>query len=479
MQFRITQQQTMSNAIRHAQARQVSIADLQDQLASGLRIRKASDAPAEWGRLTAKKNALSRMDVDLQNISTVEQRLNQSVSSLTEAGNILVRARELALGGYSADERPALANEVDRLIEVMVSTANSSDGGVQLYSGTASNNKSFEITDVDEKGSPRQVQYFGSNDTSETIVGEGTYSNVLPSGAEIFQQSSRGKSQYIGKTGAAAGIGTDNAKGVGAIQIRNTATSFSESFVTSGVSSGGGDTIMGPPGAHTLTISDHPTLGRVVSLDDGGAVKFDASSTDQRITGPAGAIVFVDLSAVPGSFAGSIKITGEGVMSIDGGATEEAITFSESQVLIHSSSGEVTVVDTVNVRVAGEDRIEYTGTDGVFEAMIQLRDDLQNGDGVPTNEFIKIMDARISDITRAHDQIIEFVGEQSVELSNLQTLANKTREVRLVVQNALIDIESADVADVIVRLQTEQNHLQFIFAATASMNQSSLLDFIR
>ncbi len=477
--MRITQQQTISNAIVQSQARQLAIADLQDQLATGLRIRQASDAPAEWSRLTATKASLGRIEVNLENISTVEQRLNHSVSSLTEAGNILVRARELALAGNQTEERESLALEVDRLIEAMISIANSADGGVQLYSGTASNGNAFEIAEVDELGRPTQVRYRGSNNVSNTIVGDGTYANVLPSGADIFQQQSRGKSEFIGHTGATAGKGTDSAKGVGALQVRNTSTTYSNPIVSSGASAQGGDTIIGPPGVHTLTIENSPTLGPVVSLNGGGPIPFDASSRDLKVVGHSGAVVFVDLSAVPDTFAGDIEITANGNMSIDGGQTEEVITFSESQVLTHSHTGEVTVVDSVNIRNTGEDRIEYTGTNGVFEAMLQLRDDLQNSDGVPTPEFVNIMDARISDIKRAHDQVIEFVGEQSVELSNLQTLGNKTREVRLVLQETLADIENADVADVIVRLQTEQNHLQFIYAATASMNQTSLLDFIR
>jgi len=469
----------MSNAIRQSQARQSAIADLQDQLATGLRIRKASDAPAEWSRLTTKKSTIGRLDVDLENISTVEQRLNQSVTSLTEAGNILVRARELALGGFQTEDRAPLALEVDRLIEGMITVANSADGGVQLYSGTASDGKAFEVTEVDDLGRPKQIQYLGSNDISKAAVGDGTYSDVLPSGAEVFEQQSRGKSRYIGNTGAAAGKGTDNAKGVGAIQVRNTLTTYSNPIVTAGASAPGGDTIIGPAGEHKLTITNDPELGTVVSLNGGGSIPFDASSSDLKIVGPGGAAVFVNLSAVPATFTGDIEITAEGIMSIDGGVTEEAIIFSESQVLTHSESGKVTVVDSVNIRKTGEDRIEYTGTSGVFAAMIQLRDDLQNSDGVPTPEFIEIMNARISDITRAHDQVIEFVGEQSVELSNLQTLGDKAREVRLVVHETMSDIENADVADVIVRLQTEQTHLQFIYAATAAMNQTSLLDFIR
>lgn len=468
----------MTHAIRQAQARQAAIADLQDQLATGLRVRSASDAPSEWSSLTSKKNAIDRMEVDLENISTVEQRLNQSVSSLTEAGNILVRTRELALGGHQGDERKTLALEVDLLIDAMLSIANSAEGGTQLYSGTASHESSFEITDVDENGRPREVRYLGSDHASATVVGRGTTSSVLPSGADIFQQQQRGTTEYIGKTGATAGQGTDSARGVGQLRIQHTQTSYATGNVQPGASSETNDTIIGPLGQNVLTISDHVTLGRVASLNGGGPVAFDGLSTDLQVVGPKGGMVYVDLSAVAGTFTGDVQIESLGTMSTDGGATEVDIDFSASQILTHSETGAVTVVDSTGIRFAGLDRLEYTGTQGVFESMMQLRDDLRAGDSWSTDDFVQILDARLSDIKRAHDQVLEYVGEQSVELSNLQSLGNKTREIRLVTQQAIFEIENADIPDVIVRMQNEQTHLQFIYAATASMNQVSLLDFL-
>lgn len=479
MNFRITQEHSANAAIRQAQLRQQQIADLQNQLATGLRINKPSDAPSEWGSLLANKSSVRRMEVDLQNITTVRQRLNQSVSSLTEAGNILVRARELALSAPQSQHRPTLAAEVDRLIDAMLSVANSAEGGLHLYSGTASDRKPFEVTAVDENGRPLSVQYRGSESGSDVLVGIGTTANMLPNGAQIFEQSIRTASTYIGSTGATAGAGTDSARGVGSLVVRHTGTVYAAGNVVPGASSVGGDTIIGPAGSHVLTVQDDPTLGRVVMLNGGAPIPFDATSTDLRVVGPIGEEVYVDMSGVAGAFTGDVDITSNGTLSVDGGATEVAIDFSASQLVTDSSSGEVTVVDSSQIQRTGTDRIEYSGTAGVFDALMQLRDDLRNADDWSTPELVQIMDSRISDVQRAHDQVMEFVGEQAVELSNLETLESRTRELTLVTQEAVIDIENADVADVIVRLQNQQNHLQFIYAATASLSQTSLLDFIR
>lgn len=479
MEFRITQQYSMNASIRQAQLRQQQIAELQNDLATGLRIHRPSDAPNDWGSLVRYKSSSGRMEVDLQNISTVRHQLNQSVSSLTEAGNVLVRARELAIAGPQSQERETLASEVDRLIDSMLAIANSGIAGIRLYSGTASDEKPFVITSEDENGRPLRIDYQGAVDPSEVIVGPGLTASVLPTGSQVFQQRTRGETIYIGSTGAKMGIGTDNATGFGTLTITHTESIYAGGGVAAGLSSNAEDTIIGPAGSNVLQIDDDPTLGRVVRLNDGEPFKFDSTSSDLLVVGRNGEKAYVDLSAVAASFTGEVSITANGTMSIDGGTSETPIDFSENQVVTNSVTGEVTVVDATNVRLAGTDRVEYSGTNGVFEALMHLRDDLRSRDDYTSTEFQTIMDARLSDIERVHHQMMEFVGEQAVELSNMETLENRTRELRLSTEEAVIELENADVADVIVRLQTEQNHLQFIYATTASISQNSLLDFIR
>ena len=476
--MRITQGQAIDAAIRQAQTRTTEIAKLQNQLSSGLRISRASDSPAEWGTLTAQKAMVNRMDTDLDNISTVQQRLNQSVTSLIEAGNMLVRARELALSGPQEFDRELLASEVDGLIDAVLSIANTTEGGLHLYSGTSSDKAAFEVTQTDDSGRPTEISYVGSRDASPVVVGSESTAGMLANGAEVFDQQSRGATTYLGSTGATAGLGTDSATGVGTLSVRQTGTTYSSGVVSPGASAAD-DTVIGAAGTHTLSIETHPTLGQVARLNGGNAVVVDAAATDAVLVGPEGERIHVDLSSVPPGLEEAIDVTGSGTVSVDGGQTEVAIDFSESQIVQHAGTGDVTVVDTSSVVQSGEDRIEYSGTNGVFGALIQLRDDLRYSDGISTPEMTQIMDARIEDITRAHDQVMQFVGEQSVELSNLETLESRTRELRLVTLESVTETESVDAAAVIVELQAQQNHLQFIYSSIANLTSTSLLDFIR
>ena len=116
---------------------------------------------------------------------------------------------------------------------------------------------------------------------------------------------------------------------------------------------------------------------------------------------------------------------------------------------------------------------------GAFEALIQLRDQLRSTEGISRAELKDIMDHRIKDIVRVQDHILDVVGEQSVALENLDALESRTQDVQLETRLSIGELENADIAEVILRLQSEQNMLQFIYAAAANIFDNSLLDFIR
>jgi len=88
------------------------------------------------------------------------------------------------------------------------------------------------------------------------------------------------------------------------------------------------------------------------------------------------------------------------------------------------------------------------------------------------------MQHRIKDLQRVQHQILSVVGEQSVTLENLDALENRSQDVQLDTRLAIGDMENADMAEVILALQNEQNILQFVYASAANTFNASLLDFI-
>jgi flagellar hook-associated protein 3 len=485
MSFRVTPQLYIAQALTNAQLHTANLADLQRQASSGLRIEKPSDDPQALPILLANKTRDARYDVELANMNDARTVLNLSVTHLLEVNDLFVRAGEIALQGnqaFESSERAALAGEVDGLLDNLIALANSQHEGRYLFSGTAVDVKPFAITASTSPADPLNVQYLGSGQQTAFPVGPTLTVDALYSGADVFQQRDRQQTLFIGTTGATSGSGTDSATGQGILRVRHTVTSYAAgSGVQTGASSAAGDTIIGAAGTHVLTIDDTSGTGAsgTVSLNGGLPIAFTSANTDLQVIDPQGNVVYVDMSTITAGFSGNVEITAGGTLSVDGGVTEVAIDFSANQVVSHDQTGAVTNVDSSNIRQVGSEYVEYAGTADAFQALIALRDDLRDSRDLSQDEWHAAMTRHISDLARVRETIMQTVGQQSATLANLDSLENHTRQIQLETQKIISDIESADITQVIINLQEEQNLLQSTFATTAALFDLSLLDFLR
>lgn len=478
MAFRVTPNVFVSQTIRAAQLHGTRLSTLQSQASSGLKLLKPSDDPAGTRAILGVRSALGRMDVELANITATRQRLGVANAELLDAGQILTRIKEIAIAGRQSvepSERDAYARELDGLKDRLLTIANTRHNGEYLFGGVDSREQPFQIDDAG------RVTYGGSTVRGSTDVGRTFAVDVLYSGAEVFQSRSRGATLYVGTTGAAAAAGTDNGVGSDELLVLHTATSYAGgSGVTPGTGSVAGDTILGPAGVHTLTINDTSGTGAfgTVSLNGGVAVSFTNGDTNLAVSGPEGELVYIDTTAITAGFAGTVAITADGALSTDGGATQTAINFSASQTVTDSETGAVTHVDSTNIRRTGSESLDYTGTADVFTMIDQLHDDLLNEDLVGTSTWHAAMDRRMGDIERLQNHILDVVGEQSVGLENLDALEARTNDLKLEQQTIASEIEGADLADVILRLQQEQTMLEYTLASSAQLFSQSLVDYL-
>lgn len=478
MVFRVTPNVFVSQTIRAAQLHGTRLSTLQSQASSGLRLLRPSDDPVGTRAILGVRSALGRMEVELTNITAARQRLGVANAELLDAGQILTRIKEISIAGRQSvepSERDAFARELDGLKNRLLTIANARHNGEYLFGGADSREPPFQIDDAGH------VTYGGSTVRGSTDVGRTFSVDVLYSGADVFQPRSRGTTIYVGTTGAAAAAGTDSGVGVDELVVLHTATSYAAgSGVAAGSGSASGDTILGPAGVHTLTLNDASGTGAfgTVSLNGGPPVNFTNADDNLAVIGPEGEIVYVDTTAITAGFSGTVDITADGALSTDGGATQVAINFSSSQTVADSVTGAVTHVDSSAIRRAGSESLDYPGTSDVFTLIDQLHDDLLNEDLVGTSTWHAAMDRRMGDIERLQNHILDVVGEQSVGLQNLDALEARTKDLQLEQRKIAGDIEGADLADVILRLQQEQTMLQYTLASSAQLFSQSLVDYL-
>ncbi len=481
MSFRVTQQYAASTARDHISRQTAELFQVQQQISSGLRIQRPSDDPAGTRRSLIQKDRLDRLNSQISSLQHVESRLNSAEVQLREAGNLLLRARDIAMSARQItdeSERTILGRELDGILEQLVSVANAQDESGYLFSGTASDVEPFP----DAGRSKGNSVYHGTDDRTQLyIAGDASRQALLP-GSDVFQGRQRGETVIIGKTGVQPGQGVPTAVGHKLVTVKHTATSYAAgSGVAPGVSSGDRDTVIGPSGMHQLRIVDTSGTGSAgtVSLNGGPPVAFTSSDTDLVVTDVAGRRVYVNTTAITPGFSGAVDLTADGTVSLDGGATNTAIDFSANQLIQDSSDGGTVFLDTTDINRPGEDRIEFGGTSDVFAVVRQLRDDILNTNGLSANEQSDALGRRLGELERVHGHILDVLGVQSVGLEQLDRLQTRTEDLALSEQVELSDTTSADITQAVLRLQEIQNLQQFTMAAVSRVLTPSLLNFLQ
>lgn len=475
MAIRVTPLMSLSQAISSARQHSSRLSDLQLQASTGIRLHRPSDDPQAIRDLLARKLDESRIDVQLENINDARLTLNESVSTLLDVNKLLVRARNIALDGNQSQTTDLLADEVDVLLNRLVDLANTETNGSYLFSGASLQQKPFQV-----QGSG--VSYRGAAEQTSVVVAPEIGVDTRLSGGDVFQPKDRDKSLIVGRTGATSGTSVDSAVGRGTLTVRHILTTYAgASGIQPGSSSVHGDTIIGAAGSLTLTINDTSGTGAAgtISLDGGLAVAFTNTDTDLRLTGSNGEVVFVDTTSIAAGFSGSVSITADGTLSTDGGITEVPIDFSTNQAVINSETQKVTYINSVAIQGTGSDSIEYLATSDAFQALAELRDDLRNTRNLNQSQFHEAIERRIGEIDRIHNHVLSVVGQQSITLEDLQVIERRLEDTQLSTREAISALESADIAEVAIRLQSEQNLLQFTFATTARLFDQSLLNFLR
>jgi flagellin-like hook-associated protein FlgL len=390
---------------------------------------------------------------------------------MVKVQDIILQARQ----SVEPTERQALAQEIAGLRERLIGLANTRHNGEYLFAGAASNVQPFAVAD------DGTVTYAGDSVRGATQIRPTTRIDVLYSGAEVFMAGERSGSSFLGLTGAAPGTGADSATGYGELQVIHTSTTYAGgSGVAAGTGSVAGDTIIGPAGAHNLTIVDTSGTGAfgTVSLNGGPAVAFTSGDTNLQVTGPDGELVYIDTTAITAGFNGTVAITANGALSTDGGATQVPIDFSGNQQVINGTTGGATHVDSTSIRRAGTESVDYTGTADVFALLAKLESDLTDEANVGNADWQNAMSRHLQDVERVQDHLLSVVGEQAVSLENLDTLETRIGDLQLEQEKMVTDIAGADMADAVLKLQQEQTMLQYTLAAAARMFDVSILDFI-
>jgi flagellar hook-associated protein 3 FlgL len=138
--FRVATAYSYDNTIARLQRRQAELAEQQDKLSSGKRVRTISDDPAAAALAEREQVRMQRVQADQRALEASRRSLELAESTLATVTDLYHRAKELIVqggnGALNALDRQVIAEELDGIRERILALANTKDTlGRPLFMG--------------------------------------------------------------------------------------------------------------------------------------------------------------------------------------------------------------------------------------------------------------------------------------------------------------------------------------------------------
>ena len=256
---------------QHADA----MARLQEQVASGSRINRASDDPSAAYQILGLKSQERSLGKYIDNISDVVSILEVSTTAIDTMKLALSRATGLLNSISGASGTGNLAEGINSALEEMVMWANRDYLGQYLFGGDDTSSAPYLVERTN--GRITSVTYQGSLEDRNIEVAPGVESSAFYIGDNIFRSNDRSSPIFPDTgTGAAAGTGTSSVRG----DVRLT--------------------VSGSAGNYDLSI-------------DGGLTTFNTDGTDENLAvtdSRTGEVLYVDTTGITSTGVDWVRVPG-------------------------------------------------------------------------------------------------------------------------------------------------------------------------
>jgi len=191
--MRITQNMLAAQILTDISASATRMANDQEQLATSKRINQASDDPQGSSLVLQLQDRIGATQGFQNATSATQTSLDTASAALTQVSDVLAQARDLATQGSSDTTdgaRGVLANQVNQLLEELLSQANTQSQGRYVFGGTQTTLPPFSATrDASQNITAVSANPLGINGTVNVQVAEGVVIQANVPGGQAFTQS--------------------------------------------------------------------------------------------------------------------------------------------------------------------------------------------------------------------------------------------------------------------------------------------------
>lgn len=140
-----------TNAMRDViNSSQSTLSEVQDQIATGVKFNRSSQAPSDAATYLRNQRSLDRLTQLERNSSNARLWLNTTDTALQDGVTSLTRARTLGVQGAtdtnSPEARSAIASNLRSIADEMLTLANSEVNGRPIFAGTADTTIAYDAT---------------------------------------------------------------------------------------------------------------------------------------------------------------------------------------------------------------------------------------------------------------------------------------------------------------------------------------------
>jgi flagellin-like hook-associated protein FlgL len=473
MQLRPTQS-TMYDLVRRGlMSNTQKLVRAQEQTATGRRILRPSDDAAGTSVAMSLRRQIGNLETFVAATSSARPQVDQAAARLEEASGLITEARELIIQGMNGSlgdgDREQIATQIEQVYGRLLDVANSQSGDRYLFSGTNTNTRPFEVTDV---GGQQRVVYRGNREGQRVLIGRETTLQISANGEDIFARRAYSETVYGDLTGIKSGTGGDSGYGYEMLDVRQDGTSGALSAGIALAKLGAGTMI----GDRQLVVD--ATL-RTVQLGAGAPMAIpDPPPANLRVVDQHGADVRLDMSGWTGAGL-TTTLTGAASLSLDR-TSYTPVTLTETSLqLLNTATGSVVHVDTTELVRAGREQATFAGTPNLFDTLQGVVDDLRNGEEVSRNVMIDRVGVRLREFDRSQSDLLLGLGQLGATSKRIQTSEERLLDLRVELQGLVSNVEDADFSMTALDLTRAEQTLQLAQATGSRVIQQSFLNFLR
>ncbi|MBI2881403.1 MAG: flagellar hook-associated protein FlgL [Candidatus Tectomicrobia bacterium] len=178
--MRVSDATTWKNFVLYMQRAREQLQDLQAEAASGKRLNRPSDSPADNQRVLRLRQSLAQFDQYERNIRRGKALLGAAETSLSQAGEVIQKMKDIAVAGANGtvipSTRAAMAQEAASLRDRLVQLANTQFEGQYIFSGTKTDTPAYSTAGT----------YGGNSGTMQVAIARDARVTVNKPGDQVF-----------------------------------------------------------------------------------------------------------------------------------------------------------------------------------------------------------------------------------------------------------------------------------------------------